>query len=529
MQSEALAPQETNSLRPIAESAFRYHRMWFLVVLAIIALTAAYAFFAPKEYRSEMDLLVQNKRGDEQITPDRITGEITVNGVTEEQINSEIQLLRSDGLANEVVDPQWNNRSDHTLTRMQLKAHDKAIADLEKHLSVSMVRKSNVIHVAYVAHDPRVATDTLHRLLNGFLMKQRQIAQPPGTAQFFASQAAHYKQQLDQAQQQLAQYQQQQGVVSLSDSEEALDSEINDAKTELRATDAQIGAISQELTTQTYQLRGIQPRQMTQVRTIPNDYSIERLNTMIAQLENQRTALLTKFTASDRLVQQIDHQIENTKAALVNAEHMTSQEHDTDINPVWQSETGSIIQNETEREALRAKHRAIAAQIGELQGQLSTVEGSTVAFSTLRQKVSELENNYQLYTQKSDEAKMADAMNENRLLNVAVAENPTYSVTAFRPKPVVDMILGSFTAVFLASFMVFFAEMGRSTFATSTEVERYSRLPVLATVPLDRACGIKRAEFAPIFIGMAAAPAAPAESPGRSPAQLRYRKEPHVV
>jgi len=527
MQTEALAPQETNSLRPIVESAFRYRRMWFLVVLSLIVLTACYVILAPREYRSEMDLLVQNKRGDEQITPDRISGEITVNGVTEEQINSEIQLLRSNGLANLVVDPQWDSRSAGTLTREQLKAHDKAVANFEKHLSVSMIRKSNVIHVAYVAHNPRTATAVLQSLLNAFLLKQRQIAQPPGTAQFFASQAAHYKQQLDQAQQQLAQYQQTQGVVTLANSEQTLDSEINEAKSEQRATDAQISALSQELSTQTYQLKGIRPREMTQVRTIPNDYSIERLNTMIAQLENQRTALLTKFTPSDRLVQQINRQIANTKLALANAERMTSQEHDTDINPVWQSVTGSIIQNETEREALRAKDGALADQIKKLQGQLSTVEGSTVPFSTLRQKVAELENNYQLYTQKSDEARMADAMNENRLLNVAVAENPTYGVTAFRPKPVVDLILGSFTAVFLASFMVFFAEMGRGTFASSAEVERYARLPVLATVPLDHARGIKRVEFAPVFIGMTSA--APNGSPGRSPSLIRYRKEPEAV
>ena len=100
------------------------------------------------------------------------------------------------------------------------------------------------------------------------------------------------------------------------------------------------------------------------------------------------------------------------------------------------------------------------------------LEGSTVAFTTLRQKVTDLESNYQLYTQKTDEAQMADAMNENRLLNVAVQQNPTYSVVPFRPKPVVDAVLGGFTAIFLASFMVFFAEVGRDTIANSAELER---------------------------------------------------------
>ena len=526
--------QDNGALRPIVESAFRYYRLWWMVVLGVIILTSLYITLAPRQYRSEMDILVQNKRGDDQITPDRVTGEITVNGVTEEQINSEIQILTSRDLANQVVDPQWGDTAHQaSLTPAQLKVHDKAVQDFEKHLSVSMVRKSNVIHATYTASNPRTATDALNRLLGVFLTKQRDIAQPPGTAKFFEQQAANYKGQLDQAQQQLAEFQQKQNIVSLPDTEQALDRDINDAQTELRSTDAQLEELSKQLGTQTRQLHRIPDRQMTQIRTIPNDYSIERLNTMLAELQNQRTALLTKFTPKDRLVQQIDRQIADTKANLAKAQSMTSQEHDSDINPVWQAVTGSIIQNETQREALKAKHTALTQQIANLQGQLGTVEGSTVSFSTLRQKVADLQNNYKLYTQKADEAKMGDAMNANRLLNVAVAQSPTFSVTAFHPRPLVDMVLGTFTAMFLASFLVFFAEMGRSTFASATEVERLSRYPVLATVPLNRVLAKKKTErlpdFAPVFIGMASSPQSAGDRRTGSPSLIRYRKEPHVL
>lgn len=526
--------QDNGALRPIVESAFRYHRLWWAVVFGVVILTLAYITIAPREYRSEMDILVQNKRGDDQITPDRMNGQITVNGVTEEQINSEIQILTSRELANVVVDPKWNNPGyQASLSASQMKAHDKAVQNFEKHLSVALVRKSNVIHATYTASNPRTATDTLNGLLTAFLAKQRDIAQPPGTAKFFEQQAANYKQQLDQAQQQMAAYQQKQNIVSLPDTEQTLDRDINEAQTELRMTDAQIQELSKQLSTQTSQLHRIPDRQTTQVRTIPNDYSIERLNTMMAELQNQRTALLTKFTPRDRMVQQIDQQIADTKANLAKAESLTSQEHDSDINPVWQAVSGSIIQNETQREALKAKHAALTQQISSLQSQLGTVEGSTVDFTTLRQKVSDLQNNYQLYTQKANESQIADAMNANRLLNVAVAQSPSFSVTAFHPRPLIDMVLGTFTAVFLASFLVFFAEMGRGTFASSTEIERISRYPVLATVPLNRVLAGKRTErlpdFAPVFIGMASSPQSANDRRGGSPSLIRYRKESQVL
>jgi uncharacterized protein involved in exopolysaccharide biosynthesis len=265
---------------------------------------------------------------------------------------------------------------------------------------------------------------------------------------------------------------------------------------------------------------------MTAVRTIPNDYSIERLNTMLAELENKRTSLMTKFTANDRLVQEIDKQISDTKQALAKAQGMTSQEHDTDVNPVWQTVSGSIIQNETEREALKAKRAALAKQIGDLQGNLSGIEGSTVAYDTLRQKVVDLQNNYQLYTQKRDEAEIADAMNASRLLNVAVAESPTFSVIPYRPKPLEDTVLGTFTALFFASFLVFIAEIGRSTFANSSEVERALRGPVLAEVPLLR--GTRRMdrhlELTPVFLGMSE-PEAPMNGGGGGPWPELVRNE----
>jgi uncharacterized protein involved in exopolysaccharide biosynthesis len=520
--------QESSSLRPIVSAGFRHRRLWLLVVLGVVCITLLYIAVVPRTYRSEMDILVQNKRGDEQITPSRINGEITINGVTEEQINSEIQLLTSRGLANEVVEPGWSSASEIGQTREQLRAHDKAVEYFEKHLAVSMVRKSNVIRVEYTASDPRTATDTLNRLLAAFLKKQQDIAQPPGTAKFFADQAASYKQQLDQAQAQLASYQQQNKIVSLPDSETALDRDINDAQTELRATDAQISALTQQIGSQTSHLRSLPDRQTTQVRTLPNDYSVERMNTMLAELENKRTTLLTKFTENDRLVQEVNQQIADTKAALAKAQQMTSQEHDSDVNPVWQNVTGSIIQSETERAALMAKRAELASQIGSIQGQLSNVESSTVPFNALRQRVEDLQNNYQLYTQKRDEAQIADQMNANRLLNVAVAQSPTYSVMPDRPKPIIDTVLGTFTALFFACFLVFFAEIGRSTFASSLEVERALELPVLAEVPLIPR-GIRhdrQAELIPVFVGMSSAPVPGSEQKGPTPTLVRHRKGP---
>jgi len=205
---------------------------------------------------------------------------------------------------------------------------------------------------------------------------------------------------------------------------------------------------------------------------------------------------------------------------------MTSQEHSSDVNPVWEQVTTSIVQNQAERQALKARRAELAAQVKQLQNNLSNVEGSTVAYTTLRQKVTELENNYQLYAQKRDEAQMAYAMDADKLLNVAVAQAPTFSITPFRPKPVVDLLLGSFTALFLASFMVFFAEMGRPTIATPRELDMLSRYPLLATVPFERHHG-EHSEWRPKSerLSITLTPDTPADMKRMSAAFEKLRKE----
>lgn len=481
----AVAVQDTSTLRPIAEAAFRHRRLWVLSVLGLLGLTFLYILLSPREYRSEMAILVQNRRGADQITPQRTGDTMMVDEVTEEQINSEIEVLRSRSLANRVVDPDWTDDSAVHMTAEQLHQHDKAVENFYKHLNVQMVRKSNVIDVTYTASDPHAANQVLTRLMNDFLTRQREIGHSPGAAHFFAIQAASYKQKLDAAQQKLAQFQQNQQIVSLDDTEQTLNRQIADAQDQLRATDAQISELAQQLDTQTSQLHRVPTRQATLTRSVPNEYSIEQLQTMLAQLQNQRTSLLTKFTPRDRFVQEVDKKIADTQAALSSARAMHSEEHSTDVNPVWQQLTASIVQNEYNRRGLQARHAALTAQVNQLQSQLASAEGSTVTYSTLKQQVAELTNNYQVFSQKRDEAAVSNAMDEDRLLNVAVTQSPTFAVTPYRPKPVVDAVLGGFTAVFLSCFLVFFAEMGRTTIATPRELDRAARYPALATVPLN--------------------------------------------
>jgi len=89
-----------------ATSAWFRHKLLMTVTFLTIAIgTAVWTFMLPNEYESRMKILVKNLRSEVPITPERTTGTYGAQGtdVSENEINSEIELLTSKDLLNQVV------------------------------------------------------------------------------------------------------------------------------------------------------------------------------------------------------------------------------------------------------------------------------------------------------------------------------------------------------------------------------------------------------------------------------------------
>jgi hypothetical protein len=79
---------------------------------------------------------------------------------------------------------------------------------------------------------------------------------------------------------------------------------------------------------------------------------------------------------------------------------------------------------------------------------------------------------------------MAEVMNEHQVLNVEVAQNPTFSESPVSPKPLRDGVLTVGTGLLLASFVVFvFHNSRRSSAARILDFETIPRYPILVDVP----------------------------------------------
>jgi uncharacterized protein involved in exopolysaccharide biosynthesis len=468
------------------------HREIFLsVFLAVLVLGGVYIFGTPKKYASTMELLVTNERTVPAISPGKTESSGGVQEVTEEQLNSEAEVLKSADVLDAVVDPTWRlnpkARSPEELSR-----HEKAVNTLRRELQVTPIRRSYLLGVQLTTTDPYQSTQQLTRLLSSFLDEKRRLIQPAGLQQMFAQQADQYKAQWQEAQRELSDFQQKEGFVSISDQEDLIQKQILATATELQTSNADVAFTKDKIHGDISQIKSTPERMTTRKTDIPDTGSVDQLNKELNDLEQRKAELLTKYRSDDRLVQQVDSEIGQAKAALDKTLNFHSAETATDINPTWQLAQQDLSESNARLSALSGRSKELEGELSDLNGKLKAIEDKAGTYNALQHRVAELDQNYQLYLQKRDEAQMANVMNEHQVLNVAVAQQPTFSSIPVSPRPLRDGVLTVGSGLLLASFVVFLVHNSKqSPHEKYLELEPVPRYPVLVngSYPLQETIG----------------------------------------
>jgi hypothetical protein len=98
------------------------------------------------------------------------------------------------------------------------------------------------------------------------------------------------------------------------------------------------------------------------------------------------------------------------------------------------------------------------------------------------------EANYLLYTKKREEARISDALDRTRILNVSIAQAPVIPSLPTR-SPWIFGVVACLLASAVSLGVVFALDYADQSFRTPTEVMSELRIPVLAAVPSHRTMG----------------------------------------
>jgi uncharacterized protein involved in exopolysaccharide biosynthesis len=494
------------SLRDGAGALFRRKGLVIFIFAAVVLGTAVVTFLLPNKYDSRIKILVKNQRVDVAITPEQTAGgpaSAVVNEVSENQINSEIELLTSKDLLTQVVTECGLAKKEKgwfSGPPSQAVMVERAVNLLTKDLIITPVRKANVITITYSSDSPQVSAAVLKKLGDLYLEKHLKLNHPTGASDFFTNRADEYETQLKQAEQQMTDFQQSNNLVVLSQQKELTLQKTADAKTKLLESETALNEATNRIARVEQQLASIPKRVITQSRQLPNQYSAERLNTMIVELQNRRTQLLTKFRPEDRLVREVDDQIRTTREALTKAEQKTAVEENTDLNPLRQTLETELSRARLDQTGARARRDTLSGQLQQYEAALKKLEGDTVKHNDLQRQVKESTDNYQLYAKKREEARIADELDRQKITNVSIAEAATVAQIPSSPNRGINLVLGVFLAAFLSLGSVFSVEMLSDAVHTPRQLEALTGANVLATVPENSRRMIMRNSLEPIEI-----------------------------
>jgi len=467
--------------RELAATLFRRPRLMAGTFALVLLGTMLLIIFSAR-YESHFKVLLRRGRFDPVASSQPpSTLDLTRPEITEEELNSEVELLRDEDLLKQVVTmagliatdtPSWDCPSEI----------EHAVRKLARRLDIDALKKSNLIQVSYKDTDPERAARVLQALASVYMAKHTTLQRPSGEEQFFAEQTAESAKRLHAAEARLVNFTRLRGVVSAAMERDIALEKLGEADAVSRQIDQERVETEHAIASLKEQIKQFPSRSVTLKRWSDNPQVLEKLKTHLLELELKRTQLLTSYEPSYRLVQEVDKQIEQAKTAIA-AEALTPVRDETsDKDPNYEWARMELEKDEVHLEALRAKENDAAAQVAALHRVAQRMQSSSVDQEDLLRTAKADEDAYLLYVHKREEARIGDALDQQRILNVAIVEPPAAPALPNHSMLVYFLLAFGFTTVVTIG-AAFTAEYFDATVRTPEEAQQLLTAPVLAWLP----------------------------------------------
>jgi len=475
------------TLRDFLAIVFRHRRLTAITFLSIFCASVLLALLQPSHYVARIKMLVKRERADPVVTAENSVPQFAKE-VTEEEINSEVELLKSRELLEKVVLACDLYRLPTHKSASGTEGHEKdadmarAVRALEKNLTLDVMRKTNIIEVTYQSPDPELAARVLESLASSYLDKHLAVHRPPGAFDFFQEQANEYRKSLADAEAHLVDFTHGASVVSAQLEKEVALQKLAEFDAALNQTQAAIAETQQRVRALELQSASTPARIVTQVRNTDDALLLSQLRSSLLTLELKRTELLDKFEPTYRPVQEVEAQIAQTRAALAAAEKSPLHEETTDGDPTYEWVKGELAKAKADLAGLQARAEAISLTVQSYREKARLLEQKQVVQDDLIRTVKAREENYQLYLRKEEEARISDALDRRRIVNVAVVEAATVPSLPSNHRAM-TVLVGLMLATLTSLALAFVAEHLDRTFRTPDEVGSFLNIPVLAAMP----------------------------------------------
>lgn len=479
---EVYSGQALPSLRDLIAVPFRQRRIMLISFGLVVLVVGLSGLWVPK-YEAQMRILVRRQRSDAVVTASATApSQMFSDQVSEEDMNSEVELLKSQDLLRRVVITTGlgGDLRGGDAQKDEVKIA-KAVRQLAGKLKIESLHKSNIIAISYQSRDPKLSARVLAALSTAYLEKHLEVHRSTGEYKFFDQQMQQYQEGLTQAQAKLTDFTRSTGVVSADVERDAALRQATDFDTAARQAESGLAETKHRVVALQQELQTMKPRVTTVVRTLDNSQLSDRSRSTLLDLELKRTELLTRFAPTYPLVQQVERQIAETKAAISEQESRPIREESSDRDSSYQWVKDELTRSQAELTGLQSRAASAAASAAQYRAEAQRLDRDALIQQDLVRAAKTQEENYLLYVHKREEARISDALDQRGIVNVAVAEPPY--VPALPTKSTAGVTLLTLLLAGLFSLgSAFAADYLDPSFRTPDELANYLGAPVLAAL-----------------------------------------------
>jgi len=487
------------TLRDAVAPVFRQRRLASVIFLGILLGGILTGLLLPRRYEAQMKMLVNRERVDPVVTPNPampVPAE-PAPVISEEDLNSEVELLKSrDLLENVALACGLPSRGTAVWERMIERANDalrgvtptpetrlaRTVQKLEERLVVDPLRKTALIRVTYAARDPQLAARVLQTLATMYQEKHAAVHRPAGTFQFFERETQSYRDDLAAAEERLREFNSREDVVSGGAEKDLVLRQLSEFEAEFQQAQAHAYEARRRATALKHEAAAAPERQTTAMKKSANAPLLAQLESALLNLELKRSELLAKYAPTYPLVQEAETEIAESRKAIAQAEQSPVEEVTTDRPPVQDWMATELAKAEVDGAALEARAEAAARVVRHYEESAHRLDEKGAQQDDLIRNVKTAEDNYLLYLRKREEARISDALDSKRIVNVSVAEAAT--VPALPTLHLGWLLVGSFFAAGIVSVgSAYAADRLDPLFRGPDELSRYLEVRVLAEIP----------------------------------------------
>ena len=456
-------------------------------LVGVLLIVILYNEFVPPVYRTELSVMYE-----ELIQPIPNTEYFRTNERRETLLSNQVEEIKSKQFTYDVTEKLPQDVVATFKVPEEIRSSNSKIkyvsADIMAHMDVeTATNNSNLIRITYENTDPEVALTIGEAIADVVSTRAIELRKMniSSTRQLIEDQLTLYKVKLDSTESKLRDFKENNKISSLNQETEQLLKKITEAEVLLTSAMANKQSVENQLEFVQNKIN-VQQEELIPMATETITPRMDKLKEKLVDLEIQKTDLVMRgYSTNHPKIMKLDEDINVTRKSL-SFETREMIQRGKFVDPL--SQLKEFLQDAI---TLEADLNAYSAQVNTLQNILYKYEKEIETLPDLELQLARLirdvNTNEKIYTMLLEERERARIVEAQNTGNIRIVDSPELPMNPVRPRKVLNIIISLLIGFIIGSMVVFIVELTDSGLRTSEEIEDYTELAVLGTIPRFKA------------------------------------------